>query len=74
MTLIAAAIFGIKAYAAAGGVLASLFLTIGIDRIDPAARGSIAFRVLLIPGLVLLWPIVLARWVQLHWQDLSQGH
>jgi hypothetical protein len=49
---------------------ASLYLTVGIGvalvlvhvvgRIDPAARGAYGFRLLLLPGAVLLWPLVIA--------------
>jgi hypothetical protein len=59
----AAVIVAIKAWAAAGLAVAVAFLAIGLDRIDPAARGVWAFRPLLVPGIVLLWPVVLARWV-----------
>lgn len=50
------------AYAAAGGAVAAAFLLFGLDRVDPAARGAYAFRPLLVPGLMLLWPLVLWRW------------
>ena len=50
------------AYAVCGAGVAIGFLFIGLDRIDPAARGAYAFRPLLVPGLVLLWPLVLWRW------------
>lgn len=53
---------GSIAYAALGAVVALAFLTVGIERIDPAARGAYAFRPLLLPGLILLWPLVLWRW------------
>lgn len=46
----------------AGAVVSALFLTIGIDRIDEDARGAYIFRPLLIPGVLLIWPIVLWRW------------
>ncbi|MDF2115104.1 hypothetical protein PY365_05930 [Roseiarcaceae bacterium H3SJ34-1] len=49
-------------YGSAGLVVATVFLIFGIGRIDPAARGAYAFRPLLIPGVVLLWPYVLIRW------------
>lgn len=45
-----------------GVAVAVLFLTVGIDRVDPAARGAYAFRPLLLPGVALLWPYVLRRW------------
>ena len=48
------------------GILAGVaFLFLGIDRTDHAARGAYAFRPLLLPGLVLLWPLVLLRWYSL---------
>jgi len=50
----------------AGAVVAALFLTIGMDRIDEDARGAYIFRPLLIPGVLLIWPIVLWRWVVLE--------
>jgi hypothetical protein len=49
-------------YLAIGGVVGLAFLFLGIDRVDPAAHGSYAFRPLLLPGLALLWPFVAARW------------
>lgn len=58
-------------YLLAGGIVAALFLVIGLDRIDPSARGSYAFRPLLIPGICLIWPLVLYRWLVLerHGED-----
>ncbi len=49
-----------------GGVVAALFLVVGIDRIDEDARGAYVFRPLLIPGILLIWPIVLWRWWSLE--------
>jgi len=53
-------------YGIAGCAVAAAFLLWGIDRIDPGASGGYAFRPLLIPGIVLLWPFVLARWIALE--------
>ena len=53
-------------YGYAGMAVAAAFLLIGVDRVDPSAKGSYFFRVLAIPGVVALWPIVLIRWVQLE--------
>ncbi|MGE0638904.1 MAG: hypothetical protein AB7G12_03385 [Thermoanaerobaculia bacterium] len=37
----------------------------GIERIDPAARGaSRGFRLIVLPGAVALWPLLLRRWVR----------
>jgi hypothetical protein len=53
-------------YAVIGACLALVFVLWGIDRIDPSAAGAYAFRPLLIPGLVLLWPVAAARWLALE--------
>jgi len=50
----------------AGSAVAVVFLLIGIDRIDADASGSYTFRPLLVPGIILLWPLVLFRWLQLE--------
>lgn len=50
----------------AGALTALVFLVFGLDRIDPSARGAWAFRPLLVPGVVLLWPLVLWRWFRIE--------
>ena len=60
-------------YALIGAVVAIPFVLIGVDRVDPAARGAIAFRPLLLPGAVLLWPVVLGRWIALE-RQWARGH
>jgi hypothetical protein len=55
-------------YAIVGGVVGLLFILFGVDRLDPASHGAFAFRPLLLPGGILLWPIVLGRWVALETQ------
>lgn len=52
----------VKYYLAAGFAVAAVFLAFGIERVEPGARGSYAFRPLLVPGLCVLWPLVLWRW------------
>ena len=51
-----------KLWIIAGGLTAAVFLTVGIDRIDEDARGTYVFRPLIVPGILLLWPLVLLRW------------
>lgn len=53
------------AYLACGLVFAAAFAARGAARIDPDARGAtLGFRVLVIPGAMLLWPALLVRWVR----------
>ncbi|WP_376089405.1 hypothetical protein ACE7GA_17885 [Roseomonas sp. CCTCC AB2023176] len=49
-------------YALVGLVVGVAFLLREIERAVPAARGAYAVRPLLLPGLILAWPIVVARW------------
>ena len=46
------------------GVLVALpFVFSGVKRVDPSAReGTLGFRLLIFPGSVALWPVVLRRW------------
>lgn len=50
----------------AGGLVAAVFLIIGIDRVDEDARGAYVFRPLLIPAVLLIWPLILWRWYVLE--------
>jgi hypothetical protein len=59
-TLLAGLMF---TYLALGSVFAVAFVTHGVDRIDPMARGAgWGFRALILPGSVLFWPLLLVRW------------
>ena len=49
-----------QAYAAIGAVVAAWFLLFGIERMDPA-RHAFAFRPLLSPGVMLLWPLIVLK-------------
>lgn len=52
----------VRLWGIAGVAVAAVFLGWGIDRIDEDARGAYVFRVLLIPGVLIIWPLVLWRW------------
>mgnify|MGYP005850131879 CR=1 FL=1 len=53
------------AYLAAGLVFAVLFVTFGVHRVDEQAKGSgVGFRLIILPGVAALWPLLLARWVR----------
>ncbi|MGI9422799.1 MAG: hypothetical protein ACR2PA_06370 [Hyphomicrobiaceae bacterium] len=50
----------------AGAAVATAFLIFGIGRVDDSARGAYIFRPLIVPGILLLWPLVLWRWIRLE--------
>jgi len=55
----------LAAYAVLGTLFAIAFLASGITRVDPAAAGSsLGFRLIILPGVVLLWPVLLGRWLK----------
>ena len=49
-----------------GVVTAAAFIPFGLSRVEAGAVGAWPFRLLLIPGVVLLWPLVLWRWAQIE--------
>jgi hypothetical protein len=51
-----------------GALVAAVFLTIGLERIDEDAQGTYVFRPLLIPGILMIWPLVLWRWWRIETQ------
>lgn len=52
-------------YAGAGLLFALPFLAWGLPHIDAAARGSsFAFRLLILPGTVALWPMLMRQWLR----------
>jgi len=52
-------------YPACGLVFAVPFALVGVKRIDPhAAQGSWGFRLLIIPGTMAFWPLLLLRWTK----------
>jgi hypothetical protein len=52
-------------YLACGFVFAVPFVLFGVKKIDPhAVHGSWGFRLLIIPGTMALWPLLLRRWLK----------
>ena len=52
-------------YLACGLLFAILFLLLGVKKIDPhAAHGSWGFRLLIMPGAMAFWPLLLRRWMK----------
>ena len=55
----------ILVYAVIGVLVALGFLLRGVGKVDPAAKGSsVLFRVVIFPGCVGLWPVVLNKWIR----------
>ncbi|HSM17664.1 MAG TPA: hypothetical protein VK845_11795 [Gemmatimonadales bacterium] len=66
-------VWALSLYAIAGFIFAIPFVIRGVGRIDPVARsGTIGFRILIIPGTIALWPLLLRRWAGGRRQPPSQ--
>jgi hypothetical protein len=62
MDTIAAVLFGVLVlYVAVGLTIAIAFVIFGVTEVQPAPV-TVGARILLVPGAVALWPIVLSRW------------
>lgn len=53
-------------YLYAGGAVAVMFLLFGLGKLDENAQEAWAFRPLLIPGVLMIWPVVIWRWIALQ--------
>ena len=52
-------------YALAGALFAVAFVTFGMQRVDSAAEHApIGFRLIIMPGVAALWPLLLTRWLR----------
>lgn len=52
------------AYAVLGFLFGGLFVTRGVQRVDTQARNApIGFRLIIFPGVVAFWPLLLRRWL-----------
>lgn len=51
-------------YLALGLAVAVPFVLRGVNKIDPVSSGSSwGFRLIILPGVVALWPLLLRRWL-----------
>ncbi len=58
-----AATWAALGWVALGAVVWAAFAFFGGPRAVPGVKGSsIAFRLMILPGVVLLWPVVIWRW------------
>lgn len=65
LLLATAGLYAAGLYTAMGLVFACAFLTRGISSVDPVSKGSgIGFRLIILPGVAALWPVLLTRWIR----------
>lgn len=63
----------LAAYGLAGVLFALVFVMVGIQRVDPVAtHAPVGFRLIIIPGAVAMWPLLLIRWMRARRQGALQ--
>lgn len=61
----AALLVVMAAYLACGLVFAVPFVVAGVGKCDPHAKnGSWGFRILILPGTMAFWPVLIRRWIR----------
>lgn len=62
---IAVGLAALALYLALGLVFALVFVSLGVQRIDTSAvNASFGFRMIILPGTIALWPIMLVKWLK----------
>jgi hypothetical protein len=63
----------IAIYLAVGFVFMIPFIIKGVDIIDEGARGSsIGFRIIIIPGVIVFWVVLLRKWIKMKKTFISR--
>ena len=62
------------AYLAIGLVFSVVFVTRGVAKLDPSARDAgWGFRLVIVPGVAALWPLLLRRWLTTRGQPPTES-
>lgn len=55
----------IAVYLALGALFAIPFLIKGLTKVDATAHGgTIGFKIIIIPGVIVFWPVLLKKWIR----------
>lgn len=55
----------IRGYVIAGLIFSAVFIVFGVQQVDPDAKGiNIGFRLIIVPGLCVFWPLFAVRWIR----------
>ncbi len=60
-------------YLACGFLFMIPFIIKGVDVVDEGAHGSsIGFRIIIIPGVIVFWVVLLKKWIKMRKNFMSQ--
>ena len=55
----------VAVYLLVGVLFVIPFLIKGLNKVDEGAHGStIGFKIIIIPGVIVLWPVLLSKWMR----------
>ncbi len=61
-------------YLACGFIFMIPFVIKGVNAIDEAAHGSSAgFRIIIIPGTIVFWPVLLKKWIKAEKKNIEHS-
>ncbi len=65
VTIVTIILIILAVFLLAGILFVFFFLARGLQKIDEGVHGSsIGFRIIIIPGCIVFWPVLLRRWLQ----------
>jgi hypothetical protein len=60
-------------YLLCGLVFAIPFVLKGVDRVDEGAHGSsVGFRLIILPGVMIFWPVLFKKWIRANKKNVSK--
>jgi hypothetical protein len=63
----------VATYLVCGFVFMIAFIVKGVDVVDEGAHGSsIGFRIIIIPGVIVFWIVLLREWIKMKRNSMSQ--
>jgi len=66
MAIVTIILYIVAVYLALGFLFMIPFVIKGVDRIDENAHGSsIGFRIIIIPGVIVFWIVLLKKWLKM---------
>ena len=66
MVIVTIIFYIVAVYLVMGFLFMITFIIKGVDRIDEGAHGSsIGFRVIIIPGVIVFWIVLLRKWMKI---------
>lgn len=70
MTLVIIILYIVAVYLALGVLFMIPFIIKGVNKVDEGAYGSsIGFRIIIIPGVIVFWIVLLNKWIKINRKD-----